>query len=52
MSPPQFVDTSALRRRAGRPGAGALEGALRRSIEGEVRFDDGSRALYATDASN
>lgn len=25
---------------------------LRRRIEGEVRFDDGSRALYATDASN
>ena len=25
---------------------------LERSIEGEVRFDDGSRALYATDGSN
>ncbi|MGH7357626.1 MAG: FAD-binding and (Fe-S)-binding domain-containing protein, partial [Candidatus Rokuibacteriota bacterium] len=25
---------------------------LRRTIRGEVRFDDGSRALYATDASN
>src|SRR5438132_6070846 len=25
---------------------------LRQSIEGEVRFDAGSRALYATDASN
>ena len=25
---------------------------LRRRIRGEVRFDDGSRALYATDASN
>src|SRR5574338_108336 len=25
---------------------------LRRAIEGEVRFDAGSRALYATDASN
>ncbi|WP_372620713.1 FAD-binding and (Fe-S)-binding domain-containing protein [Falsiroseomonas sp.] len=25
---------------------------LARGIEGEVRFDDGSRALYATDASN
>src|SRR6185503_2021247 len=25
---------------------------LRRSVEGEVRFDAGSRALYATDASN
>src|SRR2546423_6356517 len=25
---------------------------LRRTIRGEVRFDDGSRALYATDSSN
>src|ERR1700744_5266455 len=25
---------------------------LQRSIEGEVRFDAGSRALYATDGSN
>jgi len=30
----------------------ALEAALRRNIEGEVRFDAGSRALYATDGSN
>jgi FAD/FMN-containing dehydrogenase/Fe-S oxidoreductase len=30
----------------------ALESALRRNLRGEVRFDDGSRALYATDASN
>ncbi|MFL6193309.1 MAG: FAD-binding and (Fe-S)-binding domain-containing protein [Thermoanaerobaculia bacterium] len=29
-----------------------LEDDLRRSVRGEVRFDDGSRALYATDASN
>jgi FAD/FMN-containing dehydrogenase/Fe-S oxidoreductase len=29
-----------------------LEAELARSIEGEVRFDNGSRALYATDASN
>ena len=29
-----------------------LAGALRRAVRGEVRFDDGSRALYATDASN
>jgi FAD/FMN-containing dehydrogenase/Fe-S oxidoreductase len=29
-----------------------LERALRSQIEGEVRFDAGSRALYATDASN
>jgi len=30
----------------------ALERALRREIEGEVRFDRGTRALYATDGSN
>jgi FAD/FMN-containing dehydrogenase/Fe-S oxidoreductase len=29
-----------------------LETALRRAIAGEVHFDDGHRALYATDASN
>ena len=32
--------------------AQSLERALRRRISGEVRFDAGSRALYATDASN
>ena len=32
--------------------AKALEADLRRAIGGEVRFDDGSRAMYATDASN
>jgi FAD/FMN-containing dehydrogenase/Fe-S oxidoreductase len=30
----------------------ALEAALRRHISGDVRFDNGSRALYATDGSN
>lgn len=30
----------------------ALSSALRRNVLGEVRFDIGSRALYATDASN
>ena len=29
-----------------------LESALRSAIEGEVRFSDGDRALYATDSSN
>ena len=29
-----------------------LKKELRKSIEGEVRFDDGSRALYSTDSSN
>jgi FAD/FMN-containing dehydrogenase len=32
--------------------AAALAGALRRELRGEVRFDDGARALYSTDASN
>ena len=30
----------------------ALESALRRNLRGDVRFDNGSRALYATDGSN
>src|SRR6476660_3960668 len=32
--------------------AQALAEELSRRVKGEVRFDDGSRALYATDASN
>ena len=32
--------------------AAALASELRDAIKGEVRFDDGSRALYSTDASN
>src|SRR5713226_7672974 len=32
--------------------AAALEGDLRRQLRGDVRFDSGSRALYATDGSN
>src|ERR1700691_5760923 len=32
--------------------AAALAAALKRELRGEVRFDDGSRALYATDGSN
>jgi FAD/FMN-containing dehydrogenase/Fe-S oxidoreductase len=44
-------------RRTARPQAAqvdvnALEVDLQRHVEGEVRFDDGSRGLYATDASN
>ncbi|MBV9623321.1 MAG: FAD-binding oxidoreductase [Acidobacteria bacterium] len=31
---------------------GELESTLRRHLRGEVRFDNGSRALYSTDASN
>src|SRR5580698_8972596 len=30
----------------------ALAAALKRHLRGEVRFDDGSRALYATDGSS
>jgi hypothetical protein len=30
----------------------AIAGDLRSRLNGEVRFDDGARALYATDASN
>src|ERR1700694_5497750 len=32
--------------------ADALDQALRRHVRGDVRFDDSSRALYATDGSN
>ena len=32
--------------------ARALENQLKKRVEGEVRFDTGSRALYATDGSN
>src|SRR5918996_2426174 len=32
--------------------AAELQRELRARVAGEVRFDDGSRALYATDASN
>src|SRR5579863_6502392 len=34
------------------PDVDGLERELRGSVEGEVRFDAGSRALYATDGSN
>ena len=39
-------------RRAWNGDARGLERALRGAIAGEVGFDDGARALYATDASN
>src|SRR3954452_20513750 len=46
-------------RRSGRPLAdpgaltfGALERDLRQRVDGEVRFDAGSRGAYSTDASN
>ena len=34
------------------PDSTSLESALRRHLRGDVRFDNGSRALYATDGSN
>jgi FAD/FMN-containing dehydrogenase/Fe-S oxidoreductase len=34
------------------PASAALERALKETVRGEVRFDAGSRALYATDSSN
>src|SRR5882762_1325590 len=48
-------DPYAVRARSGRTAqidAVALADALRAEIRGEVRFDDGTRALYATDGSN
>src|SRR5258708_22053297 len=48
-------DPYAVRAQSGRSAqidALALAHALRAEIRGEVRFDDGSRALYATDGSN
>src|SRR5260221_11439576 len=32
--------------------AAALAAELRRAVEGEVRFDEGARAMYSSDASN
>src|SRR5262249_26202764 len=55
-----MIDTPRQRARSQSPREGrqdevdaeALAADLGRRIHGEVRFDDGSRALYATDASN
>ncbi|HEY4283192.1 MAG TPA: FAD-dependent oxidoreductase, partial [Chthoniobacterales bacterium] len=52
--------TPSIRAATSRPGpprpsdvdARGLERELRRTIDGEVRFSDGDRALYSTDASN
>jgi len=52
---PGAADVRPATRASARPSpvdSGGLEGALRRTVRGEVRFDAGSRALYATDASN
>ncbi|MDQ6892303.1 MAG: FAD-binding oxidoreductase [Acidobacteriota bacterium] len=51
--PAAVVDRGNLRRPVPFGGdAGGLAEELSRRVEGEVRFDTGSRALYATDASN
>ncbi len=46
------ISARALASRSEAVDATALEAALRRHLRGEVRFDAGSRALYATDGSN
>ena len=46
------VEREARRARVSPVDVPALWAELRRTVEGEVRFDDGSRALYAHDASN
>src|SRR5947207_13092055 len=45
-------DRFAIQARQARTAASAFEQALRARIRGDVRFSDGDRALYATDASN
>ena len=51
-SPFVLLPSSHARSGARFSGAAELEAQLRRKVRGEVRFDAGSRALYATDASN
>ena len=51
-TPFTILPSSHARSRETFPAASQLEAALRAVIRGEVRFDAGSRALYATDASN
>src|SRR5438034_7117236 len=49
---PQDFEELARAAKSAKVDADGLAAALRRNLQGEVRFDDGSRALYATDASN
>ncbi len=51
-SPFLILPSSHVKSREIFPQSHALELALKRSIQGEVRFDPASRALYSTDASN
>jgi FAD/FMN-containing dehydrogenase len=48
----EAVDRAASRSGEAELDVAALERALRERIEGEVRFDAGSRGAYATDGSN
>ena len=48
----EHAPATAVRARTSPVATEALAAELRDTIRGEVRFDDGSRALYATDASN
>src|SRR5437868_2809082 len=53
MERPGLIELHTRQRHGKKPlDARALEKALRERVRGEVRFDPGSRALYATDASN
>src|SRR4051794_34584792 len=51
-SPFTILPSSHARSREHFPGAAQLEDELRAAVRGEVRFDQGSKALYATDGSN
>src|SRR5579862_7839596 len=51
-SPFTVLNSSHARSRNAFPRASELEKELLSHLQGEVRFDAGSRALYATDASN
>src|SRR5438270_3249353 len=50
VSPEELRET--WRRDSGKIDAAALQNELRRTVKGEVRFDAGSKAMYAVDASN
>src|SRR5438270_10128251 len=53
MERPGLIELHTRQRHGKKPfDARGLEKALRERVRGEVRFDPGSRALYATDASN
>jgi FAD/FMN-containing dehydrogenase len=52
VKPERDLSARALTARSEAVDVTALEAAFRRHLRGEVRFDSGSRALYATDGSN